>query len=92
MDPDSVYTINISGVGWQIVDEKAVLLDITSGCYYSLNETGTQIWKLIASEAPVGQIVRHISEEFGISPRQAQEDVFELVASLEAESLILKKS
>ncbi len=88
MNPDTSYVVVSDAVGSQFVESKAALLNGSSGCYYSQNEVGTEIWKLLVADESMEEVIRRIREKYSLSEEQAKEDVLELIANLEAEKLI----
>jgi hypothetical protein len=65
-----------------------VLLDSRSEQFYSLDETGRQIWSLMATPQTQGEIVATIGARFGVSEDQVSPDVAEFLAELERIKLI----
>jgi len=64
---------------WSELDNEVILLDTSSGDFYSLNETATEVWKRLESNDSVHQIATHLAAKYGIDLAQAAADVSELV-------------
>jgi hypothetical protein len=57
---------------------------------YTLNETGARIWKLLDDEHTLAEISDQIQAEFEVSPEQACQDLFDLLARLQEINAIVK--
>lgn len=69
-----------------IVPVRAGVGDLDS--IYTVNEVGTRIWELIDGRTPVSRIVEAITNEYEITPEEAEKDIVEFLGSLEAAGLI----
>src|ERR1035437_1945172 len=67
---------------WSAVDGEAVLLDLASGYYFSLNPVGTVIWDLLDGERTLGAIHEAICARFEVTPETAWADLEVLVRRL----------
>lgn len=54
---------------------ETVLLHLSKGTYFGLNETGTQIWRLLAGGASAGEIVDAFAQEHEIPRKQLESDI-----------------
>lgn len=79
-DPEVVCT--------KLKNGETVLLHLGSQTYYSLNETGSQIWILLDKGFTFDEISQKIFERFDVTPDHAQQSVLDLVNNLAAENLI----
>ena len=70
------------------VDGEAVLLDLKTGIYYSLNEVGSEVWKLIDGKRSVREVAQWVVENYEIDRLTAEKDVKELLEDLLKEKLI----
>jgi len=73
---------------WAAVGKEAVLLDLSSGYYYTLNRTGSVIWELLTGERDLAGVREAIRERFGVSSETAWEDLASLMGHLRREKLI----
>jgi hypothetical protein len=76
------------GVAAQVADGEAVLLDIESGAYFSLNPVGSRIWELCDGTRSTAEIVSVICHEFDVAEDVATADTRELLVELEQEKLV----
>ncbi len=70
------------------LSDGAVVLDIQTKKYFSLNETGARVWALIREGRKVEDIVSTLLEEYDVTRETAEEAVTSLVDSLAGEKLI----
>ena len=70
------------------VDDGAVILHMGTKRYFSLNETGAEIWRLLEEAVPVDELPQRLSEQFDVSVEEARGGVTELIAALAGEQLL----
>jgi hypothetical protein len=75
-------------IPWNIVDDEAVLLNLDSGHYYSLNESGRRIWELLDGNNTISDVISAICEEFCVKRENAAKDINTLVDELLEEKLV----
>ncbi len=78
------------GVAAQVADGEAVLLDIESGEYFSLNVVGSRIWELCDGTRSTAEIVSVICEEFDVAEDVATADTESILDELEKEKLVIE--
>lgn len=67
---------------YQNVDGLAVLLDLRDENYYSLDDVGTQIWKLLTEHQDVGRILEEMQTLYAVDPNTLREDLAVFFAKL----------
>ena len=67
---------------------EAVLLELSRGVYYGLDEIGTRIWQLLGEGRSLQETVAALVEEYDVSEEQGAEDLLALVHELEERRLI----
>ena len=72
----------------KIIDGKAIIINLESGSYFLLNETGSRLWQLLDGKRNVKEIVKKIHSEFEAEQHIIEKDVSELIAKLEKEGLV----
>ena len=70
------------------VDGGAVLLHMATKRYYSLNETGALIWRLLQQRVELPDIVKQLVETYHVGVAEADRALTRLLAELHAESLV----
>ena len=74
------------------VDDGTVVLNMRTRRYYSLNETGASIWRMLTNDADVDEIVAHLIASYEVEDLAARRTVEVLLAELSAEALIARVS
>ncbi|HJU88660.1 MAG TPA: PqqD family protein [Gemmatimonadaceae bacterium] len=71
------------------LDDGAVILNLRTKRYYSLNETGAAVWGMLeAGTTTAHSLVARLVELYDVTDAQARREVDRLLGELEAESLI----
>jgi hypothetical protein len=65
-----------------------VLLHMGTKRYFSLNETGAEIWRMLEEDVPVEEIPARLSGSYDVPLAAAQLAVDELLASLAEQQLL----
>ncbi len=76
------------GVLSRVIDDEAVLLELSSGTYFGLNEVGSEIWQLIADGATTNELRQRLMQKFDVDPETLDRDLRELVAELLQRGLV----
>ena len=74
------------------VDDGTVVLNMRTKRYYSLNETGATVWRMLEDEAPTAEIAAQLVVIYDVTEATAIETVEALLRELEAEALIAPAS
>jgi hypothetical protein len=67
---------------------EAVILDMKSGIYYSLNSVGAQVWKLIQKPSTVSALLAMLLEQYDVEADRCESDLLALLDDLAARELI----
>jgi hypothetical protein len=67
---------------------EAVLLDLESGLYYGLNETGTRMWSLLVHHHQIEPALCSLLEEYEAPQERLQTEFLEFVEILASRRLI----
>ena len=78
---ESVVVVSPNQVSCDLAGEAAVL-QMSSGVYYSLNEIGTQIWKLIEQPRSIEDVCEVLLEEFDVDAERCQRSTLLLLEKL----------
>ena len=74
---------------WRRFDDEAVVLDLRTSVYYSLNDTAALIWECVGEGLPAGAIAERVTEEYESPLDAARRDVVELLRDLRKNQLIV---
>jgi hypothetical protein len=77
-----------SDVLFHEVDGQAVILNLESGQYYGLDETGSRMWALLAEHGQLELVYQNLLEEYNVEPEQLQGDLLKLMDELASQGLV----
>ncbi len=86
---DSFLEPNEHQVASKVIDGEAILIDLSSGMYYSMEKVSGLVWSMIMTGSSVARIAEGIAERYSLPVAQAKEDVRALVEELLADNLVL---
>jgi hypothetical protein len=89
MNSDTRFRVNTPDVTHEVIDGEAVIINLVTGNYYSLEGEGAEIWTLLASSASVGAIVDQMTRCYDGDRSTINDSVLQLVSQLQQEQLIL---
>jgi hypothetical protein len=75
-------------VSYDIIDEEAVILNVQTGKFFGLNETGTRMWELLAQHSNISLVANILLEEYDIAEDRLWEDLMDLIEKLQSRGLI----
>ncbi|MGB3557308.1 MAG: PqqD family protein, partial [Geitlerinemataceae cyanobacterium] len=67
---------------------EAVILNLKTGTYHSLNPVGARIWQLIQEPKTVREILDTLCTEYDVDLNVCEQDLQELLTKLEVAQLI----
>jgi hypothetical protein len=73
---------------FQELSGEAVLLELSRGVYFGLDEIGTRIWQLLGAGRSLQETVAALVDEYDVTEAQGAEDLLALVRELEERRLI----
>lgn len=76
-------------IAWRKVEDEAVLLNLDTSVYYSLNPVGCRVWELIEKKKDIPAIVAAIRSEYDVDEGRARKDVEKLLQSLLKKKLLV---
>ncbi|MEO1464921.1 MAG: PqqD family protein [Cyanobacteria bacterium J06633_1] len=83
----STITVSESQASSELLGE-TVILELQSGVYYGLNETGSLIWELLQSGKSLVEIQEIILAEYDIEPEACTQYIIKLIGKLAAKGLV----
>lgn len=76
-------------VAWREVDGEFVLISVATTHYYSLNATGSDVWRaLLEGPQTAGSIAGALAAHHGLDHQAVEPDVTGLLAELASEGLV----
>ena len=73
----------------KVVDGEAVIINLASGVYYSMDKVGGLIWNMIERARSLDAIANTVAAAYDVPPERARADVGQLAAELVAEDLVV---
>ena len=86
--PDRTVLRSSPDVQGTNMDGEAVLLDFSTGRYYTLNRVGSVIWEHCTGHHTISDIQAVLCDRFDVAPERALEDLISLVNELIQEGLL----
>ena len=75
-------------VSFTFVEEQAVLLNLRTNQYFSLDEVGAHLWALLKEGKSLREGYQVLLEEYEVEPAQLEQDVLELMENLKEHGLV----
>lgn len=82
------FTRAADDIAADVVDGEAIIINLASGAYYSLNDAGTIIWEALTVPRTIADVAALLTARFHLPPDRALSDTERFVAELCAEQLI----
>lgn len=92
---DSIWEIRFSknpDVVWTVLEDEAVLLDLSTSACYTLTPVATMFWTLCTGDLETQSILSTIGEQFDVTEDILRSDITALVSSLSQEGLIVERT
>lgn len=68
---------------------EAVILNLSSGVYFGLDEVGTRMWQLLSEHGDDTKALALLLDEYEVDAAQLRQDFDQLIGQLRAKGLIL---
>src|SRR5205823_10884878 len=72
----------------ETIEGEVILIALDTGTYYSLRETGADVWAGIEQGAAEGEILEALARRYDAAPEEMRPAVGALLAELRAEGLV----
>lgn len=89
---DSRLRPNKEEVAAKVMDGEAILINLSTGVYFSMDNIGALIWELIECHHGTDEIVAELCNRYVVDEDLARTDVERVVAELAEENLIVVAS
>lgn len=83
------YIVNAPSVIGEVLDGEAIIVNLDSGAYYSLRNTGGAIWNLLEKGATLSQVIDQMVRQYHGPVEAIEASVHALAYELQAEKLIV---
>ena len=85
--PEPVITISADQICCEL-NGQAVILSLTTGQYYGLDEVGSRVWALIQEPKTMSELQAVLLTEFDVEPSVCHQDLNNLINELRSVGLI----
>lgn len=85
---DEALTLRADAVAWHVIDDDAVLLDLRSSTYLTVNRSGTLLLSLLDEGSTNPALVATLCEQFSLDEATARADVEAFLAALRTRGLL----
>ncbi|MCA9901385.1 MAG: PqqD family protein [Ardenticatenaceae bacterium] len=90
MNKDSILQ-RAESVTFEVVADEAILIDINTGTYFSLNEVGTEFWEMLDGVQTIAQHADAIAAKYEVESGMVVDDLLELANEMAKDDLIIIK-
>ena len=82
-------TLDRSGsASFEVVEGEAIVINVDTGSYYSLDEVGTIFWEMLDGRRTLSEIGSHIAGRYEVEAAMVTDDLVELATDLVTEHLV----
>jgi len=88
LNKDSILQ-RAESVTFEVVADEAILIDINTGTYFSLNEVGTEFWQMLDGEQTIEQHAQTIANKYEVETDIVVADLLELANEMARDDLLI---
>jgi hypothetical protein len=92
MDDYRRYQLNRADVAAKVIDGEAIVMNVSSGAYYSITGAGADIWELLEAGSSIAETVAFMADRYDVPDDVVAGDVGTLLASLLDEGLLVESA
>ena len=82
---------NAPRVAHELVDDEVVIIDFTTGAYFSAVGTAAEAWISLAAGTPPDEVAAEFASRYGANLDEARNDVTRFVEQLVADALLVAR-
>lgn len=82
------YQLRSSDVTGKVIDGEAIIMNLATGAYYSMEGAGAALWELLELGCSRDEAVSALAERYDVASDVIARDVDAVIADLRAEELI----
>lgn len=86
---NTLLTKNADAVIDRLVEDQVLLINLSTGDYYSLDSVGSLIWQRIDGKHTIEDLVDSVWQEYEVDKAQVVDDVLRLAEHLTDEGLLV---
>ncbi|MEZ4726587.1 MAG: PqqD family protein [Caldilineaceae bacterium] len=92
MNVSQSFRVNSPTVVSEVFDDEIIIIHLDSGAYYSLSQSGADIWQLLQSGATLSEITANLAATYALRPAAIESTVQQFVAELAQEQLLIPQN
>jgi hypothetical protein len=72
----------------KVMDGEAIIINLATGVYYSLDQVGAAVWAMIEENCCIEEIVTGVVARYDVTKDRAQGDILRLIGELLREDIV----
>jgi hypothetical protein len=88
LNPTDAFEPDAERAAGDVIDGEAIIINLATGAYYSMQGIGGEIWAMIAERRDVSAMVERIAAAYDVDPASARHDLEAVLEQLLGEHLI----
>lgn len=80
---------NLAEVAAKVMDGEAIIINLTNGMYYSMDQVGGLLWTLIERGQNISEMVDAVVDAYDVDAERVRPDLERLLAELLEEQLVV---
>ena len=89
VNPETTFRVNSPNVVHETIDGEAVIINLMTGRYYSLEEVGVDIWDLIERNTSIAEMVVSLQHHYDTKNHDVEDVLTQFIEQLKEEELIV---
>lgn len=85
---ESRFVVNTPAVAAKVIDGEAIIMNLSTGMYYSMDGAGAALWEWLERGHSVGEMVDALAGRYDVPISQAHADVARLLDQAAQEGLV----
>jgi coenzyme PQQ synthesis protein D (PqqD) len=90
IEPDTRFRVTSDAVGAKVIDGEAIIVNVLTGRYHSIDGSGAIVWELLASGHNANEVSGQLAARYGVGLDAALSDVRRLAAELLEQELLVE--
>ena len=86
--PSDPLEVNLERAAGDVIDGEAIIINLATGVYYSMQGIGGEIWSMIDGQRSADAMVQAIVAAYDVDADQARDDLHAVLRDLFSEGLI----
>ena len=88
LNPTDSFEVNLDRAAGDVIDGEAIIINLTTGVYYSMQGIGGELWAMLGERRPFGAMLETIVASYDVTADEARRDIEAVLGQLLDEGLI----